>query len=132
LETSGQVASTKKVAAPARGSRWARRGGEHDGTVVRHLVELVDEDRAWLRGFRRRSDVHDLVADIDAAVRSMARSTIRMARSTPAQSAGCEQDRERFSFLDSIMKTFQRGAGPSLAGLRTIARTPAGTDRRGT
>ena len=55
--------------------------------VVRHLVELLDEDRALaLELLDHGAVVHDLVADIDRrAVAPSASSTMRMARSTPAQ-----------------------------------------------
>ena len=58
--------------------------------------------------------VHDLVADIDRrAVRSMARSTIWMARSTPAQKPRGLASRIVSGFLwGSIMKTFSADAGP--------------------
>ena len=61
--------------------------GEDDRGAVRHLVELVDEHRAELaQALDHVHVVHHLVAHVDRrAEQPMARSTMSIARSTPAQ-----------------------------------------------
>ena len=79
-------------------------GGEHDGAVVRHLVELVDEDRALgLEAFDDVAIVHDLVADIDrpAVALDGALDDLDGTIDAGAEAARAgEQDRERLLGLD--------------------------------
>jgi hypothetical protein len=61
--------------------------GEDDDAVVRHLIQLFDEDGARLLELVHHvAVVHHFVTDIDGAPNfSSALSTMLMARSTPAQ-----------------------------------------------
>jgi hypothetical protein len=97
--------------------RHAVRGKDH-GPVVRHLVELVDEDRALgLEVLDHEAIVDDLVPDIDRpAVTLQRRSTIWMARSTPAQKPRGLASRIVSGFFGAIMKFVQRDADPFACG----------------
>ena len=91
-------------------------GREHDGPVVRHLVELVDEDRAL--GLEILDDIavmHDLVADIDrpAVALDGALDDLDGTVDAGAEAARAgEQDRERLFVGLDHEKSFSAGAGP--------------------
>ena len=73
--------------------------GKHDGPVVRHLVQLVDEDRALrLEVLDDEAIVNDLVAHIDGPSVALERALDDLdgAVDTGAEAARAgEQDRER-------------------------------------
>ena len=90
LATSGHVASmgAGRGVPPRRGPRETRRARKTPRGAVRHLVELINEDRAPAPRARRRrgSCARSACARRPARpCRSSTRSTISMARSTPAQ-----------------------------------------------
>jgi hypothetical protein len=65
-------------------------GREDDGRAIGHLVQFLDEDRAlFLQPVDHETVMDDLVPDIDRGAEfAIARSTISIARSTPAQPRG--------------------------------------------
>jgi hypothetical protein len=89
---------------------------EHHRTVVRHLVELLDEDRPL--GLEARDDgavVHDLVADIDrpAVALDGALDDLDGTIDAGAEAARAgEQDRERRLVGLYHEKSFSAGADP--------------------
>ena len=100
LVTSGQVASSEnrlRRCGFGRHDCAARRGRRTPPArgVVRNFVQFLDENRALgPQAVDHVAVVHDLVADIDRrAVDRQRRSTISMARSTPAQKPRGEQSR---------------------------------------
>ena len=117
----------EQVAAAGLGRHRLRHavGGEHDGPVVRHLVELLDEDRALgLEAFDDVAVVHDLVADIDrpAVALDGALDDLDGTIDAGAEAARAgEQDRERLLLGLDHEKRSARVPVRSLAGLRTIA-----------
>ena len=97
---------------------------EHHRAVVGHLVELVDEHRAFgLEILDHIAVVHDLMADIDRPAIAFERAfhDLDGAIYTGAEAARAgEQDRERL-FRRHHEISFFGMSTRSLAGLRTIA-----------
>ncbi len=91
----------EEVAAASLGRHRLRHAvrGEHNGPVVRHLVELVDEDRALgLEVLDDEPVVHDLMPHIDRSAVALdgALDDLDGAIDSGAEAAGAgEQDRER-------------------------------------
>jgi hypothetical protein len=89
--------------------------------IVGDLVQFLDENRALgLQAFDHIAVVHDFVTDIDrGAVERRARSTVSMARTTPAQKPRGEQSTIRRSGLAWLLRTSgASGTESPLAGGR--------------
>ena len=113
--------------APARLGRHRFRHavrGKDDGTVVGHLVEFVDEDRALcLQVLDHETIVHDLVPHIDRPAVALQGTLDDLDGTVDAGAEAArtgEQDRERL-LLGDHENSFDTMPTRSLAGLRTIA-----------
>ena len=107
--TSGQVASNTFRPRASASSRTALRhavGGKHQRIAGRHVVQVLDEDRALVaQVVHHVGVVDDFVAHVDrrAELAASARSTISMARSTPAQKPRGWASRISLSIVRSIL-----------------------------
>ena len=89
---------------------------EHDGPVVRHLVELIDEHRAELsQPVDDEAVVDDFVADIDRRAEPLERQLDDLDRAVDARAKAARR-RDQHSKGGSVHHA-DRACKPSLAGI---------------